>query len=424
MNHPSNQDTRPTGHDPLAELLRQVDRDALEQLVLHVTEGRPDLRRRCFDFLANVRGHGAAGTRSRAETAAALALWEEIEPELARLDESGGADWETANELAGQLHELADRLASPAIPEAERRAVLDALLACIERDKSGLDDLLLHVAFAACHDSRELRYLAGRLESSRQEQLVRRAIRIYRQIGDDERYLRLRQQHLTSGREWYDLVSFYWERGDREKAVETARQGLRRAEGDTRDLRQFLSERAFEDGDRSGFLELQFQLKMERPTAESYQTFRSLCSEAEWAAYEPRVLAVMAKANPVERLKVHLLRDEYDGAMQILSRLPYSNRWSATDPEVLRLAEHLESRFPEEVLKFYMSGLIRLDAPATRTVYAEQAGVVARLRHMWVDVLKTPGRWREFARQLKYRHLRWPAFQEEFSRVIPDWDKL
>ncbi len=142
MSHPSNQDKRPTGQHPLPALLRRVDRDTLEQLVLYVTEGRPDLRRR---------------------------------HPLSR--RNGGCPRPVGGDRAGA--------------GTARRVGRCAL----------------HVALAACHDSRELRYLAGRLESSRQEQLVRRAIRIHRQIGDDERCLRLRQQHLTSGREWYDLVS-------------------------------------------------------------------------------------------------------------------------------------------------------------------------------------------------------------------------
>lgn len=428
-----------TEHDLLAELLHEAERDTLERLVLHLAAGRPDVRRQCFDFLkdalpshAGEAGQGraagapdrAADARARAETAAVLALWDEIEPELARIDENGGADWETADELAEQLHELADRLASPAIPRAERRSLVDAVLPYLESDRSGLDDPLLHVALAACHDPDDLGYLAGRLEACGREWLVGEAIRLYRRIGEHDKYLRLRQQRLRSGLEWYDLVTFYWERGEREKAVETARHGLRRAEGDRQPLRRFLADRAFEAGDRSSYLELQFQLKMEHPTAQGYRAFRSLCTEAEWAAYEAKVLAAMAKANPVERLKVHLLRHEYEAAIQMLSSLRYPGRWSSTDGEVLKLAEKLESRFPEPVLKFYMSGLIRLNAPATRTVYAEQAALVARLRHMWVDVLKTPDRWREFARQLKYRHLRWPAFQEEFAKVIPEWDKL
>ena len=130
---------------------------------------------------------------------------------------------------------------------------------------------------------------------------------------------------------------------------------------------------------------------MEYPTADGYRAFRELCTESLWTAYEPK-LAALARANPVERMKVHLLRHGCDATVQILSRLRYPGPWSGTDPKVLKLAKQLERRFPEQVLEFYMKGLVRLSEPASRTIYAEPAAVVARLGHIWVDVLNDPGR--------------------------------
>ena len=73
--------------------------------------------------------------------------------------------------------------------------------------------------------------MAARLQASGREWLVREAMRIYRRVGDHEKYLQLRHQHLHSGSDWYDLVSFHWEREERAKAVEVAQQRLQRAEG-------------------------------------------------------------------------------------------------------------------------------------------------------------------------------------------------
>jgi len=41
-----------------------------------------------------------------------------------------------------------------------------------------------------------------------------------------------------------------------------------------------------------------------------------------------------------------------------------------------------------------------------------------------VDILKTPEKWAKFARQVKLDNKKRPAFQEEFARVIPDWQTL
>ena len=49
--------------DRLVRLLREAHKGAVERLVLHLAEGRPDVRRRCFGFLRDamlgVDGKGA-----------------------------------------------------------------------------------------------------------------------------------------------------------------------------------------------------------------------------------------------------------------------------------------------------------------------------------------------------------------------------
>ena len=139
--------------------------------------------------------------------------------------------------------------------------------------------------------------------------------------------------------------------------------------------------------------------------------------------FEPRVLDAMKDAWKEEQLKIYMHRGEYDQAVGVLSAMRYPNvRFEGG--EVLEIAAELEEQYPDRILAFYLSGLPRLNQNATRETYARWAKIVAKVRHMWVDVLKAPTKWDTFARQLKAANLRRSAFHEEFAKVVPGWNEL
>jgi hypothetical protein len=88
------------------------------------------------------------------------------------------------------------------------------------------------------------------------------------------------------------------------------------------------------------------------------------------------------------------------------------------------VARELEKIFPDKILAYYRSGLGDLNANLPRKEYAAKAAVMEKVRHMYVDILKAPGDWEAFARQVKGDNVRRPAFQEEFARIVSGWRDL
>jgi len=394
----------------------------LAELVRQLAAISPETERTCFEYL---RRHVAQTPDAKAEAAAGIVftLWSEIDPDLAELDEYGGGDYEMQGHVGERLYELGKKLQKDTVPRDDRRALLDEVLPYIRSGNAGMDDALYEVAYAACRDDDDRRDLAERFKALGKDWPIDHARRIYRRLGDRENYLALRRHRMKYGADYHDLATFHWEQGDRQQALAVAREGLQKAEGRIDELRAFLADRAQEAGDRQAYLELQFAQATQHLTLATYRVFRKLCDTQEWAVFEPRVLDAMKDAWKEEQLKIYMHRGEYDQAVGVLSAMHYPNvRFEGG--EVLKIAAELEEQYPDRILAFYLSGLPRLNQNATRETYARWAKIVAKVRHVWVDVLTAPAKWATFARQLKAANLRRSAFHEEFAKVVPGWNEL
>jgi tetratricopeptide (TPR) repeat protein len=408
--------------DALDELLEAAPHKVLSKLITELTVMFPDVRRECFDFLKS-QSTVSKTLAKRSEGEAVLALWSELAPDLEDLDMHGGGDYGIEDDVAELLDQIRERLESKEVDADYRRELLDLVLPLIKSGNAGMDDMLDDVAYAACYDDGDLRGLAQAFEAMNKEWRTARARDIYRRLGDRDKYLELRAGRMEYGADYHDLAAFYWESGEKEKALQVAEQGLKKAKGRMDELRGFVAARAEETGDREKYLALQFAQTVDSLTLEKYKGFKKMCSAAEWSAFEPKIIAQLKQAWGSERLKIRMCRREYDQAVAILSKGRYPMSVWDTQYEV-KVAKKLEKRYPEEILKYYLSGLGHLNRNDQRKEYARKAKVMAKVRHMLVEVIGDEARWEKFARKVKQDNLRRPAFQQEFADTVPGWSEL
>lgn len=413
---------KPINGDALTELLSAAAHKVLSKLIMELAAKSPDVRRECFDFLKS-QVSVAEALVQRSEGEAVLALWSELSPDLEELDDYGGGDYATSDHVADLLYQVQQRLDSGRVDADCRQEILDLTLSFIESGNAGLDDMLYDVAYATCYDDNDLRSLAQDFEAMNGEWKTAHARRIYRRLGDRDKYLQLRAQQMEYGADYHDLATFYWDSGDKEKALHVAEKGLRMAKGRMDELRAFVTARAEETGDREKYMALQFDQATDNLTFEKYEAFNKLCSAEEWSLFESQILLRLKHAGACNRLKIHMHRQEYDEALAILTKGRYPISSWGGEYEI-QVAEKLERRYPEKILKYYLSGLSKLDRNAERKEYARNAGVMVKVRHMLVDVLGDEARWEKFASKIKEDNLRRPAFQQEFTRVVPGWQQL
>jgi hypothetical protein len=408
--------------DALTDLLEAASHKVLAKLIFELATEFPEVRRECFDFLKSQISVSKA-LKSRSEGEAILALWSELGPDLDELDSYGGGDYATEDLVAELLEQIRERLDKKNVDTDHRHEILNLVLPYIKSGNAGMDDMLYEVAYAACYDDDDLRVLAQAFEVMPGEWEIGHARDIYRRLGDRDKYLELRAKRMEYGSDYYDLATFYWDSNEKEKAIQVAEDGLYKARGRMDELREFVAERAQEVGDRDKYMQLQFAQATDRLSLEKYVAFKKMCTPAEWKSYEPKVLGMLNSAWGTDRLKIRIHRREYDEALAILMKGRYPTSTWEGEYEI-KIAKKLEKRYPEEILKYYLSGLGNLNRNAQRKEYARKAKVMAKVHHVLVDVLGDQTRWVKFARKVKIDNARRPAFQQEFANAVPGWQEL
>ena len=408
--------------DPLAALLETAPKTKLVDLLVHLASTRPVVRHECLDYL-NRHTALSPSRKKQSEGEKLLALWAELAPDLDELDTYGGGDYDADFRVSSLLHEIAQALSRKKIDAGYRQKLLDNTLPYIENGNAGLDDDLYDVAYAACYNDDDWRALAKSLETMHGDWKLDHARRIYRRLGDREKYLELRQRKLATGADYHDLADFYWKAGEKQKAMEVAETGLLKGKGRLDELRQFVAKRVKSAGNRERYLALQFDQAIDPLTCDKYKAFRKLCTAAEWKHYEAKILARLDNAWETEQLRIRMHRKEHEEAVDVLTRSRYPlYAWDSAYE--LQTAKRLESRYPEAILSYYLSGLGNLKTNAPRKEYTRKAQVTKKVHHVLVNVLCDASRWRDFAIKVKQDNIKRPAFQEEFTKAVPGWQAL
>lgn len=406
----------------LAKLLETATAESLRHVIKDLAQETPRIERLCITLLL-AQNKTPDDHSMKAATNQAWALWFSIEDTLNELANHAGPDedYETVSDVLEQLAQVV----SDGRASAECRQEIQSLaLKYLASDDASVDELY-DVAKACCHTNEEFRQLAQTFEATDRTwsfgfcTYKEQAMQIYRHIVDRDQYLALRLEHLNSDRDFLELATFYAENGEINKAVLTAEQGLAQTLanplGHATGLRTFLAEHALSIGDRDRYMELQFANATERLTLEHYKRFKQLCTPDEWHAFEPRVLSCLNATWADEKASIWLFREQFEEALAAL--LEDNSCFDAgPNSQLRRNARVLETRYPTELLSYYLRKLGPIKADSRRR-YAEQAHDIADIKRVMLDHLGDERAWLSFTVRLKNESKRLPALRDELNKL-------
>ena len=408
--------------ESLQSLLDRADSSLLKELILKWCLDEPQLQQNCLKFLRS-RTDLTTDEEGDANTEEAFTIWGEVESDLSELDEFGGGDEDTEDYVAQQLYDLEKKLCETTLPRRDRRDLLEEVIPYIQSGNAGMDDPLYDVAYATCKDDEDLRYFAQRLEEHGKNWELTHAMRIYREIGDGEKYLALRTNRLEYGMDYHDLATYFRDQGNDEQAIAEVDTGLKQGKGRMNELRDLAAHYAEKSGNRQRVLDLRYTQTIDRMNLQSYEEFKNFCTKEEWRQYEPQIVKALRNSSDLVRLRIYMQRQDYENAVEALKEMNYP-RMSWDEGGIMEIVERLEPLYPEEVLTYYSLGLGNQPWTRTRKDYAHDAEAVKRIRNVLLNRLKQSERWKSFARSLKSANRNRPAFQQELAAKILDWHSI
>lgn len=146
-----------------------------------------------------------------------------------------------------------------------RKEVLDELLGQIAEDNSGFTDYMVDLTVKLCYSKEERLYLADFLSMNGNSYYKEFASRIYRELGENQKYLVSRKAQLNYGSDYLDLASYYKQNGKPELALQTVLEGLNKADGRLDDIYGYLFKYYKRKNDETAICELyQTALKRKR----------------------------------------------------------------------------------------------------------------------------------------------------------------
>lgn len=409
--------------NPLSDLIQKASKENLSDLIIKLCKSNKTIETKCIEYLME-QVEDTENLKAIAQAKIMMNIWNNLKRKLQKLDKYGGGHYRDEEWVNDQLYGIITILESEIIERKDRIKMLDLIRPFLRSGNAGMDDSLIEVAFATCYSKEDYLYLIDYLTGVYGDDNTRMIRSIYLRIGEPEKYLELRLKKMDRCWDYMEVVQFLEERGDTEQALEIAREGIDKAEGNIDKLQSYVAEKAMESGDRETYLTLQFERVSNYLTLKSYTRFEAICTTEEWKRYEPSLLDLLTKAYNGTQMEIYLYRKEYEKTLNILlSEKVKFTIYIDSDFE-LQIAKKLETHYPKEICNLYLTVLGPLDSSCKRDEYNKQAVIIERIRNIMIELLHDEECWKKYAREFKQRNKRRPAFHEECAIIMPDWRSI
>lgn len=221
----------------LDEKLRTLDNKDLYNLLQNLMEKNPEVRRLVLEW---IKGRIAEEKKIFVNDELLMEYWEKARDIMSEFYVYGSESRDEEYKAYEWLKKISELIKEGNISTDAKLEFLDDAFTEYDSD-SPFEEELTDIFFELCQTKKEWKYLVEKLEdypSDWRKELIIEIQRNY--LRDDKAYLKQRMEKLHYGNEYWELVSFYVERGNTQKALETAEQGILKGEGRLKDLFQFL----------------------------------------------------------------------------------------------------------------------------------------------------------------------------------------
>ncbi|MDE5893828.1 MAG: hypothetical protein K2H45_12985 [Acetatifactor sp.] len=299
----------------------------------------------------------------------------------------GGPEWDEENAY-DELEKMTQLMINNEVSWAVRKKVLDEMLAFVASDNSGFTDSLVDIAVELCKGKEEKIYLADFLAQHGNSYYRGFASTIYRECGEDAKFLKNQKAHLEYAEDYMELADYYMKKGDEEKALETVWDGMRKGDGrldevyrylfayyrdkgDEKSLEKFYHESQKKQRDRDTILNLMYQYYKDKGDYDRqketviklfscadgedlyrlYQNCREELTADDFAKEEKGILAVIKERKLTAYFDILMDKNETKEVIEYITRHQQYGGWGMDEGHYF--SKRLAGQYPREVVEMY-----------------------------------------------------------------------
>ena len=324
-----------------------------------------------------------------------MEYWEKAENIIAEFNEYGGGPEDEEEEAYQWLNEISELIKEGNISSDAKFKFLDEAFVEYDIGNSGFGDELMHIFFEMCETKEEWEYLVEKLAKRPSDWRKKLIMNIQKSYLCNERaYLETRMENLHYGMDYWDLAEFYVNKGDLQKALETAEQGILKGEGRLTELFQFLFEHFDEERDTAN-IERIVRVALTRKSEEKdmldrlfeyhktqgnyekakealqkaykimrygnyyaeYNKMKEFMRAADWKQIEPKIFNDVQEKDICDYLRICLDKNMKETVLHTILKPP-KNQWIMKN-EFDEFAAKLEEDFPERIIEYYWQSAYR-----------------------------------------------------------------
>jgi uncharacterized Zn finger protein len=271
-------------------------------------------------------------------------------------------------------------------------------------------------------------------------------------LCNETAYLEMRVENLHYGMDCGDLVEFYANKRNLQKALETAEQGILKGEGRLTELFQFLFEHFAEERDTAN-IERIVQIALTRKSEEKnmldrlfeyyktqgdyekakeallkaykimrygnyyaeYKKMEAFIRDADWKQVEPKIFKDIQEKDICDYLRICLDKNMKETVLHTILNPP-QNQWIVKN-EFDEFAAKLEEDFPEKITEYYWQSAYRNIPRGNRNTYRIAAAYLAKVKHIYINLIKDESMWKKLLSDLKAEFKNRPAFLDEVRKL-------
>jgi hypothetical protein len=379
--------------------------------------------------------------------------WEDARSIISDFNELGGGPEDDEEEAYDYLEKISELIKEGSLSTAAKLEFLDDAFEEYNINNSGFEDGLMDIFFEICQTREEWEYLVKKLDEHPSDWRKKQIMAIQREhLHDDKAYLQERMQIQSSGMDYWDLVTFYIEKGDQAKALETAEKGILEGKGRVTTLFEFLWEYFSKKEDTTN-LERLVQTALSRSTEQKnmldrlfeyyrskgdyenakdallrsfvfagkyyteYKRMKGFLKEPDWKSVEPEIFDEIKEKNLHDYLRICLDKGMKATVLKTISNPPKNKFGFPREDNFDEFANELRTDFPKEIIEFYWQKAYRNIPGGNRNTYWTAARYLEKVKDIYFEILSDEAGWIKRFSDLKSEFKKRPAFLDEVSKL-------